>query len=358
LNLRATPKTAAAAPSTPAWFEGDPGAEHWKRAEIVYAGWGLIDLIADTCEGLRTASRSATRLGVEWRKRLDGSIPVDSNSVSGPLGTPMFVANFNLYGDSTGLVLSGDSGGPLFSPDPTGAIRVIGTTSGNACFDSELSGTIQDLWARTFNEDNAALLRRVVMASNGRVRGSDVSFSDTDGDGVAESPLPDSDPNIGELDNCPDRFNPDQKDSDNDGIGDACASCPGGVCDRTPDPPTNCRLGPHGANCGYANLQCDAPLPAADHRVVDGTNRATLPTIYQDSRAGRIDVAYTAAGSAELAVCLKVGRAPERCGSKFTVTLGPSTCTGGSVPPEFRCPSGQIRCQGACRPITECRFPK
>jgi hypothetical protein len=70
LALRATPATAAAAPSVPVWFDGDPGAGHWKSADIVYAGWGVTDLIADTCEAFsrradpRRGSRSSGASGL------------------------------------------------------------------------------------------------------------------------------------------------------------------------------------------------------------------------------------------------------------------------------------------------------
>ena len=47
---------------------------------------------------------------------------------------------------------------------------------------------------------------------------------DRDGDGVAD-----------EIDNCPDVYNPDQLDSDGDGVGDACQY---GMCRVTPDPRT------------------------------------------------------------------------------------------------------------------------
>jgi len=48
--------------------------------------------------------------------------------------------------------------------------------------------------------------------------------ADSDGDGFAD-PGPGSGSCL--VDNCPDRFNPDQSDSDADGVGDTCDVCPG-----------------------------------------------------------------------------------------------------------------------------------
>ena len=104
----------------------------------------------------------------------------------------MYVANWDLYGDSTGLILHGDSGGPLFSADSSGALRVVGVTSGVSCFDSEFSGTLQALWARTMNPDNAALIRRIVFASDGRVRGGDIRSGDSGSTASQSERLPTS----------------------------------------------------------------------------------------------------------------------------------------------------------------------
>jgi hypothetical protein len=41
------------------------------------------------------------------------------------------------------------------------------------------------------------------------------NLTDTDGDGVADA-----------CDNCPFKYNPDQKDTDKDTVGDACDLCP------------------------------------------------------------------------------------------------------------------------------------
>jgi hypothetical protein len=336
--------------------------EHWKHAAIVYAGWGQIDLIADTCEGISTASASATRLAAEWRKRLDSNFPVDSQLCCWPsqvsTGTPMFVANWDLYGDSTGLVLKGDSGGPLFSPDGAGNMRVVGVASAGSCFDSEISGTLQALWTRTFNVENAALIRRIVMASNGRARGSDVSWSDTDGDGVAEKPLPDTNPWIGELDNCVDVANPDQSDNNNDGIGDACSHCPGGICTPPPQAPTGCRP-ESDPICGGVSFQCDAPLPFADEYYIGFFSAGPITSVYRVvSDIGRIDAEYIGEGNAVLAVCAR-NKSQARCSNRFAVTFGPSFCPHPPTPPN-PCPAGETVCPptGACTPSSQCEFPQ
>jgi hypothetical protein len=56
----------------------------------------------------------------------------------------------------------------------------------------------------------------------------DVPFVDTDDDGVPDG-----------EDNCPDIYNPDQADSDSDGVGDACEEDPDGGPDADTDADTD-----------------------------------------------------------------------------------------------------------------------
>jgi hypothetical protein len=359
LSTRATQATNAKATPVPVWIDGDPGGEHWKHADIVYAGWGATALIADTCEGIQTQEPRPTTLSVEWRKRLDSDFPVDSQTCcwprQRPLGSPMFVANFDLYGDSTGLVLRGDSGGPLFTPDGSGAMRVVGVTSGGSCFDSEFSGTLQALWARTMNPDNAALIRRIVFASDGRARGSDIQAGDTDFDGVTERAPPDTNPWIPETDNCPDVANPDQADGNNDGIGDACQHCPRGICTPPPGAPSGCTAG--SAICGMLSVQCARPLPFAEETLVrDVTSPLGMTVVRTVREIGLVDATYFREGEARVQVCTR-NRGGTACGNEMPITLGRLVCV--QSPPHSRpCPEGQVQCPGhgtACMPSSACR---
>jgi hypothetical protein len=67
-----------------------------------------------------------------------------------------------------------------------------------------------------------------------------------------------------QRDNCPDKFNPDQADSDDDGYGDLCDTCnnPGNTdCDSRADPLDNC---PTVANEGFSDADADGIGDACD----------------------------------------------------------------------------------------------
>jgi Trypsin len=99
------------------------------------------------------------------------------------------------------IILSGDSGGPMFANVPGVGERVLGVASAGA-------GTLLSYHTPTFTFGNATFI--------GQALSLDGSFFDIDGDG--------DDVSDG-YDNCPLDANTDQLDRDGDGRGDVCDNC-------------------------------------------------------------------------------------------------------------------------------------
>jgi len=131
---------------------------------------------------------------------------------------------------------------------------------------------------------------------------ADPEQRDSDHDGVGDAcqgaPLPDADGDgiPDRIDNCPTVFNPDQADRDGDGVGDACDNCPtvpnpdqadtdgdgaGDACDPCPRDPTCLPPGapgfPCGGNGGAGDMLITCTVPSAEITSLPaGARTATL----------------------------------------------------------------------------------
>lgn len=141
------------------------------------------------------------------------------------------------------IILSGDSGGPMFASVPAVGERVIGVASAGA-------GTLLSYHTPTFTFGNAKFISEAASGS--------FFESDQDGDDVSDA-----------YDNCPQDANTDQIDRDGDGRGDVCDNC-------TPlDPETGGLLslqrfdGPVAGAASFANWnQANANAEAEDQQIL------------------------------------------------------------------------------------------
>ncbi len=243
LDHRATPATRARATPIRPWLEDDLDAAAWSGRATVYFGWGDVGPLeaeAGDCSPL-WGDEPTQALHFWDQTPLDATSPlIDVPIDSLDQGGSMFLQTFDAFGDISGFLHPGDSGSGLLVQDASGNVRVAAVASMHWCAKHTIgcdaqplqrTGTLENLWARTMDErsGNRAFLRAIVLSSDGSLLGDDVPNPGCAAQPRTPDPAdPDCDlvPTEGTSfrppDNCPHVFNPDQRDSDGDGVGDAC----------------------------------------------------------------------------------------------------------------------------------------
>ena len=219
------------------------------------------DTYGDTCTYLR--SMSAAR---------EGNIPPSANFSANPTtgNAPLSV---NFTDESTGTITSwnwnfGDgASSAIQNPSHTytnaGTYSVSLTVSGPGGSDTETKTHYISIQDRLKATPWITLLLMTV--------------SDSDSDGILNT-----------SDNCPDTYNPNQKDSDSDGVGDACEATQLAIIDTLPQ---NCSLATAGAlaqggtfvasgtNLAEFTINVTMGIESAARPIVLGTTESGAPTL-------------------------------------------------------------------------------
>lgn len=243
LPSRVAEKTLGGRKAIPLWTEGDPGG--WSQRTIQYFGWGSVgSYTQDDCTDQGGGSRDT--LAVTSDKLLDVNAPFSRSPIGGgvDLGASLLQVRgvWSFTNRFKGLTDHGDSGGPIFAESVAhpGEWRVIGSGHGGSCWQPPGQHAERQIqWTQWIYDapQNKAFLDKYVINPDSSMRYDDVHTAPCDADPPVLDPngndadcdfvLSKGNKSWQQVDNCPAISNPDQLDSDGDGIGDACDTCPG-----------------------------------------------------------------------------------------------------------------------------------